>query len=394
MAYSAVGSFVNDDVTTGQTSFSVTTVNVGDLILFCCSLLSTSITVTGVSGGGANGTGWQQIQSPVANSPTTNDMWWATVGSTGAQTITVTFSTTIGTTECGRAAWQFTAGLGASTTWTVDTANSFSQTTASTTVTYPTLVPAGSGELYTGVSTPNGFGAAGSTSGYTYKTTSFGEVVLWNLSVTGSQSPTATQSSSASASSHAAIFTATAPVDPPPFRWRAPGRRSPTGRFSPFFTDSVGPVASLLTGDATLAVTAATSTGATLTALAAATVATTASVTTAGAVTTQSGATLATTAAVTTAGLRTALGAASLAATATVTTGATVGTWGPPTGLIATPVSDTQIDLSWIAMVGASGYDIERDGVVIATDVVGTSYSDTGLTSNSTHQYRARSVRA
>jgi hypothetical protein len=45
-------------------------------------------------------------------------------------------------------------------------------------------------------------------------------------------------------------------------------------------------------------------------------------------------------------------------------------------------------------MVGASGYDIERDGVVIATDVVGTSYNDTGLTSNSTHQYRARSVRA
>lgn len=69
-----------------------------------------------------------------------------------------------------------------------------------------------------------------------------------------------------------------------------------------------------------------------------------------------------------------------------------VSVWGPPPGLTATPVSATQIDLSWIAVALAAGYDIERDGVVIATDVVGTSYSDTSLTPGATYTYRARSV--
>jgi chitinase len=45
-------------------------------------------------------------------------------------------------------------------------------------------------------------------------------------------------------------------------------------------------------------------------------------------------------------------------------------------------------------MVGASGYDIERNGAVVASDVVGTSYSDTGLSPSTTYTYRARTVRA
>jgi lysophospholipase L1-like esterase len=68
--------------------------------------------------------------------------------------------------------------------------------------------------------------------------------------------------------------------------------------------------------------------------------------------------------------------------------------WGPPTGLTATTISSVRIDLTWNSREGASGYDIERDGVVIALDVVGTSYSDTGLAPGSSHTYRARSVRA
>lgn len=74
-------------------------------------------------------------------------------------------------------------------------------------------------------------------------------------------------------------------------------------------------------------------------------------------------------------------------------TGGDTAVWGPPAGLIATPVSDTQIDLTWDPVTGAIGYDIERDGVVIASDVAGTSYSDTGLAPTTTYTYRARSVR-
>jgi hypothetical protein len=80
-----------------------------------------------------------------------------------------------------------------------------------------------------------------------------------------------------------------------------------------------------------------------------------------------------------------------VAATATVPAPAL---WGPPTGLIATPISTDQIDLSWNPVLGASGYDVERDGVVIAFDVAATSYQDTGLDPGTSYDYRIRSVEA
>lgn len=153
---------------------------------------------------------------------------------------------------------------------------------------------------------------------------------------------------------------------------RPPGRKSPGGRFAPFFsqraTDIVG--GNTLSGDAVLSVTAATTAGGLLAVQAAAAVVATAAITTAGARTTATGAALAGTATIATAGFP----------------------WGPPHNLAATPISTTQIDLSWTAMPGVLGYDIERNGVVIATDVVGTGYSDTGLTGGTTYTYRIRSV--
>jgi hypothetical protein len=64
-----------------------------------------------------------------------------------------------------------------------------------------------------------------------------------------------------------------------------------------------------------------------------------------------------------------------------------------PTGLTATPVSATRIDLAWTAVPAATGYDIERDGVIVATDHPSTSYSDTGRTAGTAHTYRVRTVR-
>jgi len=66
--------------------------------------------------------------------------------------------------------------------------------------------------------------------------------------------------------------------------------------------------------------------------------------------------------------------------------------FGPPTGLTANPVSSTEIDLSWDAAYTATGYDVERDGVLVATNVATTSYSDTSLTPNTLYSYRVRSV--
>ena len=60
-----------------------------------------------------------------------------------------------------------------------------------------------------------------------------------------------------------------------------------------------------------------------------------------------------------------------------------------PAGLTATPVSSSQINLSWTAStdnVGVSGYKVYRNGSLIATATT-TSYSDTGLPASTTYTY-------
>ena len=74
-----------------------------------------------------------------------------------------------------------------------------------------------------------------------------------------------------------------------------------------------------------------------------------------------------------------------------------------PTGLAATAISTTQIDLAWNAStdnVGVTGYRVERcagagcsNFAQIATPTT-TSYSDTGLTANTSYSYRVRAADA
>lgn len=58
--------------------------------------------------------------------------------------------------------------------------------------------------------------------------------------------------------------------------------------------------------------------------------------------------------------------------------------------LTATVISGTEIDLSWNSVTGASAYDLERNGTVIATGIVGTAYNDTGLAPSTTYTYNVR----
>ena len=61
-----------------------------------------------------------------------------------------------------------------------------------------------------------------------------------------------------------------------------------------------------------------------------------------------------------------------------------------PTGLIATPVSSSKINLSWVAStdnVGVTAYKVYRGGVLIATLGNVTSYSNTGLTALTSYSY-------
>jgi len=64
-------------------------------------------------------------------------------------------------------------------------------------------------------------------------------------------------------------------------------------------------------------------------------------------------------------------------------------------GLVTTPVSDTQIDLTWGEMIYQGGgyeYEVERDGTIIAR-VSEPEYSDTGLEPDTEYDYRVRAVR-
>src|SRR5262249_30222173 len=62
-----------------------------------------------------------------------------------------------------------------------------------------------------------------------------------------------------------------------------------------------------------------------------------------------------------------------------------------PTGLAATAIGPTQIDLAWTAAtdnVGVTGYTIYRDGLLVGTvDGATTGFSDTGLTPDTTYTY-------
>lgn len=60
-----------------------------------------------------------------------------------------------------------------------------------------------------------------------------------------------------------------------------------------------------------------------------------------------------------------------------------------PTNLTATAVSATQVDLSWDAVSGATGYDVRRGGTIIATDVGVTNYSDTSPDGSTLYEVRA-----
>lgn len=59
-----------------------------------------------------------------------------------------------------------------------------------------------------------------------------------------------------------------------------------------------------------------------------------------------------------------------------------------PTGLTAAAASASQINVSWNASSGATGYDLLVDGVTISN--VSSPYSHTGLAAGSTHTYQVR----
>ena len=124
------------------------------------------------------------------------------VSASGASTITVAFTGSHSGDEL--MAQEYSAGAGA--TWSTGATGSTSSSTS--TVTFPSLTPAGAGELYLGFAQVDGGGEAGSTPGFSYTITSAeASVLCWDTNVSATTSPTATQTATGS-DSVGALFAA------------------------------------------------------------------------------------------------------------------------------------------------------------------------------------------
>ena len=99
------------------------------------------------------------------------------------------------------------------------------------------------------------------------------------------------------------------------------------------------------------------------------------------------------------------VGTSSPSNTATATTSSNTTIPSSPTGLVATAISSSQINLSWTAPsnnggAAITGYDIERStdngntwsNLIPNTSSTATTYNDTGLSSSTTYTYRVSAI--
>ncbi len=192
----------------GDATIAVNPQNVGDAIVLGVELLSSSVTVSSISGGGST---WRKLTSN-STGGVDNEFWLGTVATTGNSTITVTYSGSVSSDWIELSAQEYSNGFGASASWTTDTSGVTNTTSSSTTIALPSLSPSGSGELYVGMAFVSNDGAAGSTSGFTYDLMPGNNVFAYNPNVSSSVSPTATQSPSGTYNSIAVLLKANTPT--------------------------------------------------------------------------------------------------------------------------------------------------------------------------------------
>ena len=202
-----MGSLADDDGT-GVTTLSVSPQHVGDLVALSVRVSSSSISVSSISGGGVST--WTRREGPYSGYGGNDfEIWTGVVSSTGSSTVTVSFSGSVASDGVELTGQEFSAASGSSTTWGLDTGAGVSNS-SSTTVTFPTLTPSGSGELYFGFAQVDNTGSAGSTSGFTYDVTSPAEnVVTYDPNVSAAATPTASQSPAGTSGAAAVLMTAT-----------------------------------------------------------------------------------------------------------------------------------------------------------------------------------------
>ena len=175
----------------GTTTLAVSPQHVGDLLALVVKVESSTVKASSVSGGGVSS--WTRAEGPYAGySGYDLEIWTGTVSTTGASTVTVGFSGSVTSVYTALASQEFSAS-GSSPVWTVDTGGGISNA-SSTTTTFPSLTPSGTGELYFGYAAVANTASAGTTSGFSYAATSDGDLSAYDTSVSAPVQPTAKQS--------------------------------------------------------------------------------------------------------------------------------------------------------------------------------------------------------
>jgi hypothetical protein len=178
----------------------------GDLMTLAVYDYSSTVAVDSISGGGV-GSNWHYVDSYTGAS-SHEELWQGTVSTTGSSSVTVNFSSAPNA-EIELVAYEFDAGLGPQTGWTVVTSGSKANG-SNTQITYPTLTSTAAGELYFGYSADQQAGLTDQT-GCTEGTcgyTSYGDSTIYNTSLAASTQyiPTGAQSPAGTSNTIAAIF--------------------------------------------------------------------------------------------------------------------------------------------------------------------------------------------
>lgn len=205
-------SFVNNWSISGNnvTSLSDSPTGVGDLLTLYSHSNSQNISITSVSGGGVNQ--WTKVAGytcsaggPACRGTQSIEMWRGIVTTAGASTISVTYNGAAGTNSLAAAEYTIGSSVG---TWDVDASGTLNGTSA--TVSYPSLTPTNSSELYTGYAESTNTMSAGTTTGYSYVSTAGNTYIAYNTAVSGgvATQPTASQSASSTYYSIAATIAA------------------------------------------------------------------------------------------------------------------------------------------------------------------------------------------
>lgn len=196
MSYSYLGVTRSPALAKTASTASLVTTGIGDLVVFICTTASTTIKVTSCAASNV-GTFAEMIPGGVTE-PTVievGQIFWGQTTASSTQTFTPTFNGSI--TTDNSVCWnllQFRSTQ--SNAWKVDTSGSADITTAATATSGVTLAPTVSPRLYVGMISGQ-TGTNGSTTNFTYiPLDTYTNVIMYNLNVTASVTPTATQSPS------------------------------------------------------------------------------------------------------------------------------------------------------------------------------------------------------